>query len=75
LYNTLLTEISPATNSRFKQLRVLWEVHFRVPQNFLSLTEINQFRISQLREAANVSGYFTKSRLKLEIINNYEKLI
>jgi hypothetical protein len=39
-------------NSRFKQLRVLWEVHFCVPQKFLSLTENNQFRISQLREAA-----------------------
>jgi hypothetical protein len=26
----------------------LWEVHFCVPQNFLSLTENNQFRSSQL---------------------------
>jgi hypothetical protein len=43
-----------AGNSRFKQLRVLCKVHFCVPQNFLSLTENNQFRISQLREAANV---------------------
>jgi hypothetical protein len=33
-------------------LRVLWEVDFCVPQNFLSLTENNQFRTSQLREAA-----------------------
>ncbi len=48
--------IKPVHNSRFKQLRVLWEVHFCVPQNFLSLTENNQFRISQLREAANVKG-------------------
>jgi hypothetical protein len=38
--------------SRFKQLRVLWDVHFCVPQFFLSLTENNQFRTSQLREAA-----------------------
>jgi len=33
-------------------LRVLREVHFCVPQNFLSLTENNQFQSSQLREAA-----------------------
>jgi len=39
-------------NSRFKQLRVFWEVHFCVPQNFLSLAENNSFRTSQLREAA-----------------------
>jgi hypothetical protein len=39
-------------NSRFSQLRVLREVHFCVPQNFLSLTENNQFQSSQLREAA-----------------------
>ena len=60
-----------AGNSRFKQLRVLWEVHFRVPQNFLSLTEINQFRISQLREAANVTSYFAKKREKISEPTNY----
>jgi hypothetical protein len=46
----------PAANSRFKQLRVLREVPFCVPQNFLSLTENNQFRTSQLREAAERYG-------------------
>lgn len=39
-------------NNRFKQLRVLWEVHFCVPQNFLSLTEKNSLRSSQMLEAA-----------------------
>ncbi len=43
---------TPAGNSRFKQLRVLWEVDVHVSQKFLSLTENNQFRSSQLREAA-----------------------
>jgi hypothetical protein len=47
-----ITKHSRPANSRFKQLRVLWKVHFCVPQNFLSLTENNQFRTSQLREAA-----------------------
>jgi hypothetical protein len=59
-------------NSRFKQLRVFWEVHFCVPQNFLSLTENNQFRTSQLREAANVVGNFgnEKPNIKLNKSND-----
>ena len=61
----LKTKITPP-NSRFKQLRVLWKVHFCVPQIFLSLTENNQFRISQLREAANVISHFA-SELPKEI--------
>ena len=42
---------TPAGNSRFKQLRVLWEVDVHVSQKFLSLTENNQFRSSQPRQA------------------------
>ncbi len=34
-------------------MRVLREIHFCVTQNFLSLTENNHFRTSQLREVAN----------------------
>jgi hypothetical protein len=45
----------------------LWDVHFCVPQNFLSLTENNQFRISQLREAANVTSNYSKILLKENI--------
>jgi hypothetical protein len=37
---------------RLARLQIYWEVHFCVPQIFLSLTENNQFRTSQLREAA-----------------------
>ena len=43
---------TPAPNSRFSQLRILWYIHVYVSQEFLSLTENNSFRTSQLREAA-----------------------
>jgi hypothetical protein len=50
-----------------------------VPQNFLSLTENNQFRISQLREAANVVGNLNadsgNSRYKIIQTQQYEKKI
>ena len=53
---------STSANSRFKQLRVLWDVHFYVPQNILSLTENNRFRTSQLREAAERYVRFKKTK-------------
>ena len=59
-----IDKIKKATNSRFSQLRVLWEVHFCVPQNFLSLTENNQFRTSQLREAAERCASVSRDEMK-----------
>jgi hypothetical protein len=47
----------------------LWEVHFCVPQIFLSLTENNQFRSSQLLEARAVSSNFQKNQENMKLKN------
>ena len=47
-----VTELNIMANSHFKQLQILCEVDFCLPQEILSLTENNQFRTSQIHKAS-----------------------
>ena len=53
--------VKPNAQQPFQAIASFVEVHACVPQNFLSLTENNQFRTSQLREAAERYGQVKKN--------------